>query len=120
MAEHRVGHMHHVFDRRLMSAVKNRPGLGSNHEVLTGAWTGPPIEPPFDEGWSAKVNNIDAKLYRVNVGLTGLMLNKGANAVELTFEPRLKNKGKLISIVSLLGLAGLMGFRKFKDKKGAV
>ena len=72
---------------------------------------------PFDEGWSAKLNGTDAKLYRVNAGLTGLPINKGKNEVELSFEPRLRSKGKLISGVSLLILFGLLGFTFFLRRK---
>lgn len=72
---------------------------------------------PFDEGWSAKLNGADVKLYRVNAGLTGLLINKGKNDVELSFEPRLKSKGKLISGVSLLILIGLSGFTFFVRRK---
>jgi uncharacterized membrane protein YfhO len=72
---------------------------------------------PFDEGWSAKLNGVDAKLYRINSGLTGLLINKGINEVELSFEPRLRSKGKLISIASLLILFGLLGFTAFLKRK---
>lgn len=71
---------------------------------------------PFDEGWSAKVNGIETKLYRVNVGLTGLLINKGKNDVELSFEPRLKQKGKLISIISILLLGALLTLDFYKRK----
>jgi len=71
---------------------------------------------PFDEGWKAKLNNTDAKLYRVNAGLTGILLNKGANSVELAFKPRLKKEGSLISIASLFVFAGLLGMSKFRKK----
>ena len=72
---------------------------------------------PFDEGWSAKLNGVDAKLYRVNAGLTGLLISKGKNDIELSFEPRLKSKGKLISGISLLILFGLLGFTFFLKRK---
>ncbi|MCD6017208.1 MAG: hypothetical protein K0S53_329 [Bacteroidetes bacterium] len=72
---------------------------------------------PFDEGWSAKVNGADAKLYRVNAGLTGLLINKGKSDVELSFEPRLKNKGKMISGISLLILFGLSFFSFLRKRK---
>ena len=75
---------------------------------------------PFDEGWCAKLNGVDAKLYRVNAGLTGLLISKGKNDVELSFEPRLKSKGKLISGVSLLILFGLLGFTFFIGRKKTV
>ncbi len=72
---------------------------------------------PFDEGWSVKLNGVDAKLYRVNAGLTGLLISKGKNDVELSFEPRLRSKGKLISSVSLVILFGLLGFTFFMRRK---
>ena len=71
---------------------------------------------PMDDGWKAKINNTEAPLYKINAGLTGLILNKGNNTVELSFEPRLKNKGMLVSIISLLVFAGLLGFTKFRNK----
>ena len=69
---------------------------------------------PFDEGWSAKVNDTDAKLYRVNAGLTGLILNSGKNNVTLQFNPRLKKQGSLISMIALLvlGLLLVLNFRQ--------
>lgn len=74
---------------------------------------------PFDEGWHVKVNGADAKLYRINAGLTGLPITKGNNKVELTFEPRLKAKGAAISIAALIVFFALLGFtfmRKRKEK----
>lgn len=75
---------------------------------------------PFDEGWSAKLNGAEAKLYRTNAGLTGIMVNKGKNEVELSFEPRLRSKGKLISLISLLIFFGLLGFSIFLRKRKSV
>ena len=72
---------------------------------------------PFDEGWHVKVNDSDAKLFRINAGLTGLLINNGTNKVELTFEPRLKAKGALISIIALVCFAGLLGFTFMRNKK---
>jgi uncharacterized membrane protein YfhO len=72
---------------------------------------------PFDEGWSTKLNGSEAKLYRINAGLTGLILEKGKNEVELSFEPRLKNKGKMISLASVFILIALLGMGFFMKKK---
>lgn len=71
---------------------------------------------PLDDGWKAKVNGADAKLYRVNAGLTGLILAKGNNSIELKFEPRLRSKGAMLSIASLLCLGGLIAFTRMKKK----
>ncbi len=72
---------------------------------------------PFDEGWSAKVNNADAKLYRINSGLTGLIVPKGTNTIELSFEPRLMKKGAMITLISLIVLIGLLVFDFLKKRK---
>ena len=77
---------------------------------------------PYDEGWKAKVNNADAKLCRINAGLTGLMLNRGANAVALTFTPRLRKEGTILSVMAMVALAGvpIVGWRKRFQNEGSV
>ncbi|MBS1638281.1 MAG: YfhO family protein [Bacteroidetes bacterium] len=72
---------------------------------------------PFDEGWTATVNNAETKLYRLNSGLTGLMLNKGANTVELKFVPRLKHKGAMISLIAFVLFGGLLGLTFYRSRK---
>lgn len=72
---------------------------------------------PFDQGWSAKVDGQDAKLYRVNIGLTGLILKKGNHKVEFAFEPRLKAKGRLISLVAIGLVLALLALQYMKAKK---
>ncbi len=72
---------------------------------------------PFDEGWSAKLNNTETKLYRINSGLTGMLLPAGTNKIELSFVPRLFKKGLFISFMALLVLAGLLGYNFMQKKK---
>ncbi len=72
---------------------------------------------PFDEGWSGMLDNADVKLLRINSGLTGMIVPKGNHKIDLKFEPRLKNKGKLISIIALVILMVLLGLSFFKSKK---
>jgi len=72
---------------------------------------------PFDEGWKATINNTDAKLYRVNAGLTGLKLPAGKSSVELKFEPRLMKKGLLVSIIALIVFISLLIIDKMKNNK---
>lgn len=57
---------------------------------------------PFDEGWKATLNGEDVKLYRLNCGLTGLLINKGRNKIELSFTPRFLKIGGIVSIISLV------------------
>ncbi len=71
---------------------------------------------PFDEGWAATLNGKEAKLYRLNCGLTGLLTQKGANTVELTFTPRYKNKGAMVSLIALFVFIALLAFSYFKNK----
>ena len=72
---------------------------------------------PFDEGWYVKVNGADAKLYRINAGLTGLPITKGNNKVELTFEPRLKKLGLNITISGLIILILLLALKTYRDRR---
>jgi uncharacterized membrane protein YfhO len=71
---------------------------------------------PFDEGWKATINGKDAKLYRLNCGLTGLMTQKGNNSVELKFTPRFKNIGAMASLISLLIFVGLLAVNFYRNK----
>jgi uncharacterized membrane protein YfhO len=57
---------------------------------------------PFDKGWKARVNDKDQKIELVDGGLSGLILEKGINKVELKFTPRLRKIGFIISLVSLI------------------
>jgi uncharacterized membrane protein YfhO len=71
---------------------------------------------PFDEGWKVKINGKDANLYRLNCGLTGLLTEKGNNKIELTFTPRYKNIGTIVSIISLIIFLGLLTISYFRNK----
>ena len=57
---------------------------------------------PFDGGWKIKVDNRNVKPMMVNIGFTGVLLDKGDHQVELTFIPRFYNMGKLGSIGGLI------------------
>jgi len=72
---------------------------------------------PFDEGWKATLNGKDVKLYRLNCGLTGLLTQKGNNNIALTFTPRFKNIGFIISLFSLIIFVGLLTLNYFENKK---
>jgi len=57
---------------------------------------------PFDEGWRIKIDNKEVKSMMVNIGFTGVLLDKGDHQVELTFIPRFYNIGKLGSLAGLI------------------
>lgn len=40
---------------------------------------------PYDEGWHAKIDDKSVPTYKVNVGFTGLLLDKGQHSVELYY-----------------------------------
>ncbi|MEO8760076.1 MAG: hypothetical protein ABI388_03210, partial [Bacteroidia bacterium] len=64
----------------------------------------------------ATINNVDAKLYRVNAGLTGLKIPTGKSNIELKFEPRLMKKGLIVSMIALLVFISLLVTQKIKSK----
>jgi uncharacterized membrane protein YfhO len=57
---------------------------------------------PFDKGWKAQVNDKEQKIELVDGGLSGLILDKGINKVELKFKPRLLKIGVIVSLLSLI------------------
>ena len=68
---------------------------------------------PFDEGWKATANGKEIKLYRVNSGMTGIILPAGKTVIDLCFEPRLMKTGALVSLFGLLilGILVFLGLR---------
>jgi uncharacterized membrane protein YfhO len=64
---------------------------------------------PYDEGWKAQLNGKDVHLYRINSGFTGMILNAGANEINLSYTPRLRKDGFLISIAGIIFMGGLLG-----------
>lgn len=72
---------------------------------------------PFDEGWSANINGVESKLYRVDCGLTGLKIPAGKSKVELVFEPRYMKQGGILSLISLLIFTGLLVFLRQRNAK---
>ena len=75
---------------------------------------------PYDEGWKATVNGVDTKLYRVDLGLTGLKLPAGKSTIELHFEPRYRAKGAIVSLCSALVFIALIGVSSRKSRNEAV
>lgn len=71
---------------------------------------------PFDEGWKVTLNGKEANLYRVNCGLTGVLTEKGSNKIELSFTPRYKKIGAIVSVISLLLFLGLLSISYFRKK----
>jgi uncharacterized membrane protein YfhO len=65
---------------------------------------------PYDSGWSARVDGRAARLERVSVGFTGLLLEAGEHRVELRFTPPYRAAGALASLAALAAFAALWWF----------
>jgi len=75
---------------------------------------------PFDEGWKIKVNGIEQKLSRVNIGFTGLDLPAGEHKIELYYVPKYYVLTSLVSWVSVVLFWLYLGYyliRKRREKK---
>jgi uncharacterized membrane protein YfhO len=68
---------------------------------------------PFDRGWKATVDGKPASTYRINIGFTGLMLDKGQHNVELHYVVPFLATGTYTSVAALLiYLLAFIRFRK--------
>ena len=57
---------------------------------------------PYDSGWKATINGIDAEIENIDNGFIGIKINKGSNNIVFKYEvPGLKF-GIVISIISLI------------------
>ncbi len=57
---------------------------------------------PYDKGWSAYVDNQQVSLLEVNMGFSGLFLDKGYHNIKLVYVAPWLNVGIIVSIVSVL------------------
>jgi|GEM_PF-6649021 len=67
---------------------------------------------PFDKGWKATVNGDNTPLYKVDVGLVGILLNKGDNDIDISYLPPYFNIGLIISISTILFITVFSIFKK--------
>jgi hypothetical protein len=65
-------------------------------------------------GWRATVNGRDEEVRRVDGGLRGVLLKRGANRVVLTYVPEGQYAGAFVSLIALL-FCGWCGFRLQRD-----
>ena len=65
-------------------------------------------------GWRATLNGVDAEVRRVDGGLRGVLLKRGANRVVLTYVPAGQYTGALVSLIALL-FCGWCVFRIQRD-----
>jgi len=62
---------------------------------------------PFDKGWTATVNGKPVKVKKINIGFSGLILDRGLNKVVLRYMPPFLSTGIIITIVSIFTVAVL-------------
>ncbi len=69
---------------------------------------------PFDIGWGVKVNGAEKKLFRANLGFTGIVLPKGSHKLVLEFNPPFYFVSLIISGGALVAFVLLVFFFKKK------
>jgi uncharacterized membrane protein YfhO len=57
---------------------------------------------PYDKGWKVRVNGAKQELKLVDAGMTGVVLDKGNNIIELKYTPRFFRTGLIISLLFLI------------------
>jgi hypothetical protein len=67
---------------------------------------------PYDIGWKAKVDGVEKDLELIDFGLTGLLVEPGRHAIELSYKPLLSNYGWLGLLGALFCVGLLIRFRK--------
>ncbi|MFZ2538200.1 MAG: YfhO family protein [Oscillospiraceae bacterium] len=72
---------------------------------------------PFDKGFSAKVNSIDAEIIKANGGFMAVKVTSGENAIEFSYKTPGLALGSLISLFALLILISYLILSYFDRKK---
>lgn len=57
---------------------------------------------PFEKGWTAKINGKKVQVHQANYAFTGIQLEEGVNAIQLTYYPPYFFLTLIFSILSLL------------------
>jgi hypothetical protein len=70
---------------------------------------------PYDQGWHAVVDGKEVPTYQVNIGFTGLLLDKGDHTVELFYKVPLFAAGACTSAIALVVFA--LAFIKFRKRE---
>jgi uncharacterized membrane protein YfhO len=68
---------------------------------------------PYDAGWSAFVDGKKSPIELVNIGFSGVVLDKGKHSVRLEYEPPYLRAGAAVSVAALL----LYGFLLYWQRK---
>ena len=74
----------------------------------------------YKEGWNAYLDGLFVPHYRVNYVLRGIEIPKGKHKIEFKFEPKVIEKGKIVSLISYALLLLISVGWYFYDKKKVV
>ncbi|MFA5321629.1 MAG: YfhO family protein [Smithella sp.] len=72
---------------------------------------------PFDKGWNAKVDGKSVKAMMVNIGFTGVPVEKGLHNIELSFTPLYFHTGAVISLIAVILFICLIAFKRMRVGK---
>jgi uncharacterized membrane protein YfhO len=72
---------------------------------------------PYDKSWKIKVNGKEEDLKRVNIGFSGIKLNKGNYKIELYYEPDFLKPSIIITIISNLIFWGFLVFYLIRKRR---
>lgn len=72
---------------------------------------------PFDKGWHIFVNGCKIQPERINIGFTGLFLDKGVYNIELKFSVPYLNVGLMTSFIALILYLGFFFFILTRQRK---
>lgn len=57
---------------------------------------------PYDKGWNAEVNGSKKEIIKIDIGLIGIILEKGLNKVNFVYETPFLKTGIWVSVITLL------------------
>lgn len=60
------------------------------------------ISIPYDKGWSAKIDGVDTKIYKANVGFMAVKLEAGEHTVEFKYKRPYQTAGYIFSILGVI------------------
>ncbi|MEG0249449.1 MAG: YfhO family protein [Peptostreptococcus sp.] len=60
------------------------------------------ISIPYDKGWSAKIDGVESKIYKANVGFMAVKLEPGEHTVEFKYDRPYQSMGYIVSILGII------------------
>lgn len=59
---------------------------------------------PYDDGWELEIDEADAKIHRINAGMTGFIVGPGKHSFRLAYTPPLFTAGMILSVAAVIVL----------------